>query len=162
MFIDLDTPCLPACFGSPSSLTLPFCCNPGAQVIQPCGWVISHSSPILQLDVCLRPSLAWCGRASTVCFNSETSPSSESDSRGWLGFLAGFGKYSSIPLVPPHESLGDTCWPDGWTGGQQAFLYTAVSKLALSGAVGMKPGNSVVLQIAPMILFLQSVIAKGY
>ena len=108
MFIDLGTPCLPACFvGSPSSLTLPFCCSPGAQVIQPCGWVISHSSPILQLDVCLRPSLAWCGWASTVCFDSETFPSSESDSRGRLGFLAGFGKYQQ------HSPSAST-WVPGW------------------------------------------------
>ena len=80
---------------------------------------------------------------------------------GWVSLLV-LESTSSIPLVPPHESLGDTCWPDGWTGGQQAFLYTAVSKLALSGAVGMKLGNSAVLQIAPMILFLQSAIPKGY
>lgn len=80
---------------------------------------------------------------------------------GWVSLLV-LESTNSIPLVPLHESLGDTCWPDGRTGGQQAFLYTAVSKLALSGADGMKPGNSVVLQIAPVILFLQSFIPKGY
>ena len=80
---------------------------------------------------------------------------------GWV-FLLVLESTNSVPLVPSHESLGDTCWPDGWTGGQQALLYTTVSKLTLSGAVGMKPGNSVVLQIAPMVLFLQIIIPKGY
>lgn len=137
MIIDPGTSCLLACSGSPSSLTLSLCSSWGSQHVPPCGWLISHHSPVLQLNAWKSVfSLMWLSVYCLLWFRNL------SFMWTWLPIADGF----PCCIWKPPTALS-------WCNQKNAHvvhadpearrdhhtsLYTAVSELKIPGDVGMK------------------------